>query len=250
MIKAIIVDDEKNAVENLRLILEKKFLNEIEIVATANGVDQAYDLFLKFFPELIFLDIEMPTKNGFELLKILNHYDFEVVFVTAFSQYGIDAVKFSALDYVLKPIDFNELNLSIQKAKKRISEKKVNKSLENLIDYLKHENDKSNHKIAISSLKEIHFIAVNGIIRCESSNSYTTIILENQEQIVSTTSLFEYQSLLEKYGFIRCHQSHLVNKNFIKSIKKSEGNILLLTNKDEIPMSRDKKKLVKDQFKL
>ncbi|MGE6395368.1 LytR/AlgR family response regulator transcription factor [Chryseobacterium scophthalmum] len=250
MIKAIIVDDERNAVENLKLILEKKFPNEIDIVATANGVDQAYDLFLNFFPELIFLDIEMPTKNGFELLKTLNHYDFEVVFVTAFSQYGIDAVKFSALDYVLKPIDFNELNLSIQKAKKRISEKKVNKSLENLVDYLKYENDKSSHKIAISSLKEIRFVAVNEIIRCESSNSYTTIILENREQIVSTTSLFEYQSLLEKYGFIRCHQSHLVNKNFIKSIKKSEGNILLLTNKDEIPMSRDKKKLVKDQFKL
>lgn len=250
MIKAIIVDDEKNAVENLKLILEKRFPNEIDVVAYANGVDQAYDLFLELSPDLIFLDIEMPSKNGFELLKLLNHYDFGVIFVTAFSQYGIDAVKFSALDYVLKPIDFNELDVSIQKAKKRISEKKVNKSLENLVEYLKYENDKSNHKIAISSLKEIHFVVVNEIIRCESSNSYTTIVLENQEQIVSTTSLFEYQSLLEKYGFIRCHQSHLVNKNFIKSIKKSEGNILLLTNKDEIPMSRDKKKVVKDQFKL
>ena len=250
MIKAIIVDDEKNAVENLKMILEKRFPNEIAVVASANGVDQAYDLFLKLSPDLIFLDIEMPSKNGFELLKMLNYYDFEIIFVTAFSQYGIDAVKFSALDYVLKPIDFTELEVSIQKAKKRISEKKVNKSLENLVEYLKHENDKSNHKIAISSLKEIHFVAVNEIIRCESSNSYTTIVLENQEQIVSTTSLFEYQSLLEKYGFIRCHQSHLVNKNFVKSIKKSEGSILLLTNNDEIPMSRDKKKVVKDQFKI
>ncbi|KQS93306.1 hypothetical protein ASG21_08040 [Chryseobacterium sp. Leaf394] len=248
--KAIIVDDEKNAVENLKLILEKKFPNEVAIFATANSADQAYDVFLRYSPDLIFLDIEMPVKNGFELLKTLGHYDFEVIFVTAFSQYGINAVKFSALDYVLKPIDFNELEIAVQKAKKRIAEKKVNSSLENLVEYLKHENDKSNHKIAISSLKEIHFVAVNEIIRCESSNSYTTIVIENQEQIVSSTSLFEYQSLLEKYGFIRCHQSHLVNKNFIKSIKKSEGNILLLTNKDEIPMSRDKRKLVKDQFNI
>ena len=219
MIKAIIVDDEKNAVENLKLILEKKFPNEVAIVATANNADQAYDVFLRYSPDLIFLDIEMPVKNGFELLKTLGHYDFEVIFVTAFSQYGINAVKFSALDYVLKPIDFNELEIAVQKAKKRIAEKKVNSSLENLVEYLKHENDKSNHKIAISSLKEIHFVAVNEIIRCESSNSYTTIVIENQEQIVSSTSLFEYQSLLEKYGFIRCHQSHLVNKNFIKRIK-------------------------------
>lgn len=250
MIKVLIVDDEKNGVENLKHILEKRFSDEIIVVAEANSVDVAFELFLKFSPDLIFLDIEMPGKNGFELLKKLNSFDFEVIFVTAFSTYGIEAIKFSALDYVLKPIDYLELQLSIQKAKKRISEKKGNKSLENLVEYLKHENDKTNHKIAISSLKEIHFIAVNQIIRCESSNSYTTIILENQEQIVSTTSLFEYQNLLEKYGFIRCHQSHLVNKNFIKSIKKSEGNILILTNKDEIPMSRDKKKLVKDQFKI
>jgi two-component system LytT family response regulator len=250
MIKVLIVDDEKNGIENLKLILEKRYSDEISVVAEANSVDLAYELFLKSSPDLIFLDIEMPEKNGFELLKKLNHFDFEVIFVTAFSNYGIDAVKFSALDYVLKPIDFAELQLSIQKAKKRISEKKGNKSLENLVEYLRHENDKTNHKIAISSLKEIHFVAVNQIVRCESSNSYTTIFIENQEQIVSTTSLFEYQNLLEKYGFIRCHQSHLVNKNYIKSIKKSEGNILLLTNKDEIPISREKRKLVKDQFKI
>lgn len=250
MIKVLIVDDEKNGIENLKLILEKRYSDEISVVAEANSVDLAYELFLKSSPDLIFLDIEMPEKNGFELLKKLNHFDFEVIFVTAFSDYGIEAVKFSALDYVLKPIDFAELQLSIQKAKKRISEKKGNKSLENLVEYLRHENDKTNHKIAISSLKEIHFVAVNQIVRCESSNSYTTIFIENQEQIVSTTSLFEYQNLLEKYGFIRCHQSHLVNKNYIKSIKKSEGNILLLTNKDEIPISREKRKLVKDQFKI
>jgi len=250
MIKVLIVDDEKNGIENLKLILEKRYSDEISVVAEANSVDLAYELFLKSSPDLIFLDIEMPEKNGFELLKKLNHFDFEVIFVTAFSNYGIDAVKFSALDYVLKPIDFAELQLSIQKAKKRISEKKGNKSLENLVEYLRHENDKTNHKIAISSLKEIHFVTVNQIVRCESSNSYTTIFIENQEQIVSTTSLFEYQNLLEKYGFIRCHQSHLVNKNYIKSIKKSEGNILLLTNKDEIPISREKRKLVKDQFKI
>lgn len=250
MIKVLIVDDEKNGIENLKLILEKRYSDEISVVAEANSVDLAYELFLKSSPDLIFLDIEMPEKNGFELLKKLNHFDFEVIFVTAFSNYGIDAVKFSALDYVLKPIDFAELQLSIQKAKKRISEKKGNKSLENLVEYLRHENDKTNHKIAISSMKEIHFVAVNQIVRCESSNSYTTIFIENQEQIVSTTSLFEYQNLLEKYGFIRCHQSHLVNKNYIKSIKKSEGNILLLTNKDEIPISREKRKLVKDQFKI
>ncbi len=248
MINTILVDDEQQGILNLKNILQKNFPSEISVLGTANSVDEAEKVFFQHKPELIFLDIEMPEKNGFELLKKIKNCDVEVIFVTAFSNYGIDAVKFSALDYILKPIDIEELKNSIQKAKNRIEAKKINQSVQNLVEYLKSENDKSKHKIAISSLKETRFVLVNEILHCESSNSYTTFFLENGEELISTTSLYEYELLLEKYGFIRCHQSHLVNKNFVKSFKKENGNLLLLTNNVEIPVSRQKKDDVKKRL--
>lgn len=241
MIKAVLVDDEHNAVINLENIIKQNFSNDVMVAGYANSVEEAELLISKTKPDLVFLDIEMPHKSGFDLLKKLNDIEFEVIFVTAYSNYGIDAIKFSALDYILKPIDIKELGISIQKAKSRIEEKKVNLSLHNLMNYFKFENEKSKHKIAITSLKETRFVPVHQILYCESKNSYTTIFLDNGDEIVSTVPIYEYESLLVKYDFIRCHQSFLVNKNFVKSFKKENGNVLLLSNNIEIPVSRQKK---------
>lgn len=250
MIKALLVDDEINSIKNLENILKKYFSDELLVSDVANSVDEALYKYEQNFPELIFLDIEMPKKNGFELLKELKNKDFEVIFVTAFSEYGIDAIKFSALDYILKPIDINDLRIAIDKAIAKIKNKKYNQSIENLLEYFKNENDKSKHKIAISSVKETRFVLVNEIIRCESKNSYTFIHLRNGEEILSSIAIHEYEMLLESYDFIRCHQSHLVNKNFIKSMKKNQGDFLCLENDFEVPISRQKKEWVKKKLTI
>ena len=248
MIKALLVDDELNGIKNLENILNRYFSDKVLVSDVANSVDEAFLKFEKNHPELIFLDIEMPEKNGFELLKQLGNKDFEVIFVTAFSEYGIDAIKFSALDYILKPVDINDLRLAIDKAISKIKNKKYNQSIENLLEYFKNENDKTKHKIAISSAKETRFVLVSEIIRCESKNSYTFIYLKNGEEILSSTAIHEYEILLENYDFLRCHQSHLVNKNFVKSMIKNQGDILCLENNFEVPISRQKKDWVKKKL--
>lgn len=249
MIKALLVDDEKNAIINMQSILQNYFTAEVEVVGIANSVEEGYSEFLSSKPDILFLDIEMPPKSGFDLLKMLEKFDFEVIFTTAYSNYGIDAIKFSALDYVLKPIDLSELKIAIKKADKKITEKKINESLHNLIDYLKNKEDKSNHKIAISSKRETRFVLVSDIIRCESNNSYTIFHLKNEEVLVSTTSIFEYEKLLENYSFIRCHQSHLINAKYVKSILRENGNFLVLHNNTLIPISRQKNDFVKDSLR-
>jgi len=245
MIKALLVDDELNGIKNLENILNRYFSDKVLVSDVANSVDEAFLKYEKNHPELIFLDIEMPEKNGFELLKQLGNKDFEVIFVTAFS---VDAIKFSALDYILKPVDINDLRLAIDKAISKIKNKKYNQSIENLLEYFKNENDKTKHKIAISSVKETRFVLVSDIIRCESKNSYTFIYLKNGEEILSSTAIHEYEILLENYDFIRCHQSHLVNKNFVKSMIKKQGNFLGLENDFEVPISRQKKDSVKQKL--
>ena len=249
MINALLVDDEKNGIINLQHFLQVYFPNDIAIVGVANSVDEAHQKYVNCKPDLIFLDIEMPRKNGFELLKELSNEDFEVIFVTAYNQYGIDAIKFLALDYILKPIDINDLRVAIQKAKKRIEEKKMNQSLHHLIDYLRNEKDKSMHKIAIASMKETRFVLVSDIVHCESQNSYTIFNLKNGETIIASTSISEYEKMLSHYHFIRCHQSHLVNKIYIKSLMNDEGSFLVLDNGAKIPVSRQKKDFVKDRLK-
>lgn len=249
MVKVLLVDDENNAIINMQSILQNYFSSEVEVVGVAHSVDEALSQFFKTKPDVVFLDIEMPPKTGFDLLTELKDYDFEVIFTTAYSNYGIDAIKFSALDYLLKPIDIAELKTAIQKATKKIEDKKVNASLQNLIDYLKNREDKSKHKIAISSVKETRFIIVDDIIRCESSNSYTIFHLKNEETLISSTSIFEYEKLLQNYDFIRCHQSHLVNSKYVKSILNENGSFLVLDNGAQVPISRQKKDFVKESLK-
>lgn len=219
MIKGIIIDDEPHNVTNLRRLLEK-YCPEVMIVASSSNANEGISLIKNNQPDLVFLDIQMPDKDGFEVLQELNSYDFEVIFVTAFSQYGIQAIKFSAIDYLLKPIDIEELKKAVKKTSERLKHKNQNLQLQNLLHHLKQSNDSTNHRIAISSLKETRFVYVKNIVRCESENSYTLFFTDEGETIISTVPLYEYDEMLSIYGFIRCHQSHLVNKKYVKSLLK------------------------------
>ncbi len=243
MISAVIVDDEKNNIDNIVGLIQKLDLL-ITIVGTSTNADDAIDIIVANNPDLLFLDIQMPGKNGFDVLKALPHYQFEVVFVTAFDQYGIQAVKFSAIDYLLKPINPDELKVAVRKVEAKLNKKKENLQIENLMELIRDKDAKKEHKLALASTKEIRFVYTSEIIRCESSNAYTEFFLADGKSIVVSRPIFEYEELLASYDFIRCHQSHLVNKKFIKSFIKEDSGYLLLDDGARIPISRNKKENV------
>lgn len=242
-ISCIIVDDEVNNVENLCSILGK-YCNEVTVIAKAISADEGIELIEKYKPDLVFLDIQMPEKSGFDMLRSIPQIDFEIIFITAYDQYGIQAIKFSALDYLLKPIVISELKNAIQKAREKITTKQKNASIENLLDYIK-KGQKGTPKIALPMLTEIMYINVDEIIRCEASDNYTTFYLQNKEKVLVCKTLKEYAELLRPHNFVRTHQSHLVNLQFVKSLLKEDGGILLLTNLTKIPISRQNKEYVK-----
>lgn len=240
MIRAVIIDDEKNNIENIERLLKQHDL-PVHVVGTATNADDGVSVIAANNPDLLFLDIQMPDKDGFEVLKALAHHQFEVVFVTAFDQYGIQAVKFSAIDYLLKPIDPEELKGAVNKVEARLDRKKENLQLENLMAFIKDKDAKKEHKLALATTKEIRFVHTGDIVRCESSNAYTQFYLSDGKDILVSKPIFEYEELLTNYDFIRCHQSHLVNKKFIKSLLKEDSGYLIMSDDVRIPVSRNKK---------
>ena len=243
MIQAIIIDDEPNNVTNLTLLLARH-CPEVQVVTTAYDAAKAREVIGIHRPELVFLDISMPGEDGFDLLRSIPDPDFDVIFVTAYDQFGIQAVKFSALDYLLKPIDAGELRQAVDKALQR--KKGRNGQLENLLDLIRHRQAPEEHRIALPGAKETRFVRTARIIRCEASNNYTTFYLDDTEKWVVSKPIFEYEELLSPYGFLRPHQSHLVNKRFVRSWVKEEGGYLLLEDGTQIPVSRAKKELIRD----
>lgn len=242
-IKAIIVDDEINNIENLQLIIHQ-YTTGIEVADTAQSVDAALPIIAQHQPDLLLLDIQMPEKSGFDLLRSIKQINFEVIFITAYDKYGIQAIKFSALDYLLKPIKIDEFKAAVEKAKQKIASKKQNLNIENLLQYLKAGN-REVPKIALPTTKEILYVKVTDILRCEASNNYTTFYLTNSEQILVSQTLKEFAQLLKPHNFIRTHQSHLVNVNSVKSYLKEDGGTLLLNNLQKIPISRQSREMVK-----
>jgi len=241
--RAIIVDDEPANIENLRALLQR-YCPQVTIIGSATNNSDAAALINQHQPDLLFLDIQLKDDSGFNLLKLVPEKSFEVIFVTAFDNYGIQAIKFAALDYLLKPVDIDELTTAVKKAEKS-RDKQHNRQLDILLSHVK--NDKQPLKIALPQQKEIRYVALNDIIRCEADNTYTFFYLNNGDRILISRSIKEYTDLLEPNGFIRTHQSHLVNVTFIKSWLKEDGGMLLLNNGDKIPVSRpnrDKLRLV------
>jgi len=242
-IKATIIDDEYNNIINLQALI-RRYCPQVEVVAFAQNARDGEEIILFHKPDLIFLDIQMPGTNGFELLRKLPKLNFEIIFVTAYDKYGIQAIKFSAIDYLLKPINVAELKQAIDKVMIRRSEYK-NAQVENLLELIKHQQQKEDHRIALPTVKETHFIKVSAVIRCEASNNYTTFFFEGGKKIVVSKPIYEYEELLADYGFIRCHQSHLVNKKFVKSLVKEDGGYLLLDDNTVIPISKQRKETLK-----
>lgn len=235
--KAVIIDDESK----LRKVLEfkiKKLYSNIDIVGEAGNVNEAIDIIDMYTPDIIFLDIAMPGGSGFDLLDNYDHIDFEIIFVTGFNEYAIDALKLSATDYVLKPIRDEELQAAIDKAILKIDKDEKLKQY----DVLRHNllsSNRQEEKIAIPNNSDYFFVFIKDIIRCEGWQKYSKIFLTDGTNIVSSYNIGVYKELLESYGFISCHKSHLINRMHIKKYSK-EGTVDMVDD-SQVPVSRRKK---------
>ena len=241
--RAILIDDEISNLENLQTLLQKH-CPQVNIIAATQNVSDAVNTIEKHLPHLVFLDIQMGEQTGFDVLKLLPNRNFEVIFVTAYDQYGIQAVKFAALDYLLKPVDIEELKTAVHKAEQKLVAQSQNLQLDFLLQQIKTPQAAAS-KIALPMQNEIRYIALSEIIRCEADNTYTSFFLANNEKILVSKSLKEYADLLRPNGFLRTHQSHLVNPKYVKSWLKEDGGVLLLTSGEKIPVSKPNKETVK-----
>jgi two-component system LytT family response regulator len=241
--KAVLIDDEISNLENLQNLLQKH-CPQVTLMATAQQVNDAVAAIEKHLPDIVFLDIQMGEQTGFDVLKALPTQDFEVIFVTAYDHYGIQAVKFAALDYLLKPIDIEELKTAVNKAEHKLASQKHNQQLDFLLQQLK-KPGKNATKIALQMQTEIRYVTLSEIIRCEADNTYTHFFLSGNEKILVSKSLKEYADLLSPNGFLRTHQSHLINPKYVKSWLKEDGGMLLLMSGEKIPVSKPNKEKVK-----
>jgi two-component system, LytTR family, response regulator len=239
MLKTVIIDDDTRDKEVLEQLLNRYCSDQIEILGTASNITDACLLIAEKKPELVFLDIELGTESGFDLLTKFTHYPFRIIFATAHDKYAVKAIKFNALDYLLKPIEIPELVNAVQKVSVR-ENNSLDAELKNLVHNLAHPHHKSN-KVAIPVSNGYKMVAVETILYCEARKEYTYIHCLNQSLICSSVNLGEYEGLLQDYSFCRVHHSFLVNKDHVKQYIKGEGGELMMENETAIPVSRRKK---------
>lgn len=244
--KAIIVDDERSNLENVSALL-KKYCPRVNVVAVAMEIFEAEQLINQHQPDLLLLDIQLGEHTGFDLLSMLPVKEFEVVFITAFDRYGIEAVKFAALDYLLKPVVISDLVLAVNKAAEKMQMRERSQQLQFLLNHIR-SGESAPSKIALPMLHEIRYISVDDIVRCKADNSYTFFYLSSGECILISRSIKEYNDLLKPLGFLRAHQSHLVNKRYVKSWLKEDGGCLLLTSGEKIPVSRPNRSHIQQEL--
>ena len=246
MLKTIIIDDEAHIRQTLEKIVTK-YCSNINLVATAESVDSGVKTIRKFNPDLILLDIKMNDGTGFDLLKKLEPVDFKVIFITAYDQYAIQAFKFSAVDYLLKPVDPIDLRDAVGRAEK-LHQSDFDTQLKTLQENLQTNGSGSKKKIILKTYDNIHLVKVSDINYCESEGSYTTIHLLEAKKIVVSTTLKDYDELLRESGFFRVHKSFLINLRHIKRFEKAEGGYVVLENDCKIPVASRKREDLLEMF--
>lgn len=237
-IRALIVDDEENARFALREMLQQ-FCPQVHVLAEADGVATATDLAREIEFDVVFLDIQMMDGSGFDFLKQMDQINFEVIFTTAYDQFAIKAIKYSALDYLLKPLDTDELIASVDKVQGRKGQRK--EQIDVLINNLKEEEKQ---KLVLSTSEGMHIVDIKNIIRCEADDYYTRFFLVDKRMIMVSKTLKDSGELLTAHDFVRSHRSHLVNMDYVKKYVKSDGGYLELKDGSQIPVSRRKKELI------
>jgi two-component system, LytTR family, response regulator len=241
MIKAIIIDDEPYCCEVLAAMLAAE-CPEVRVMSICNNGQDGLAAIKQHFPDLVFLDVEMPRMNGFEMLENLSSIGFHLIFTTSYDQYALKAIRFSAIDYLLKPIDREELKKAVQKVKER-KQLPVPQQMEILMAKLRQPANAIN-KIALPTIEGLQMIPIDTIISCESDDNYTHIKLKKGKKLLVTRSLKDIEESLEQHAFIRVHRSFLVNLNEIEKYIKGEGGYLVMSDGESIDVARNKKDLL------
>ncbi len=240
MYSCVIIDDESRSVETLKTIVERYFENKLNVVGTASNADDGFEIISNTQPDIVFLDIEMPGKSGFDMLEMFKSPDFQVIFTTGFDHYAITAIKFSAIDYILKPINIIELKDAVNKAIDKIKNNIGRLNLSSLLDNIRSPKDKNN-KIPLPVINGLQMIQISKIVYCEADEDYTYVYLANNERLLVTKSIKDFEDMLTEYDFFRVHHSFLLNKQFIKKYIKGEGGIVVTDIDKEVPVSRRRK---------
>jgi two-component system, LytTR family, response regulator len=250
--KAILVDDEPDGVRTLKKLLE---LNcpEVEIAATCSNVDSAKLKLEEIHPDLVFLDVRMPGKSGLDMLAEITDKNFEVIFVTAHNEYMLQALQFSAVDYLMKPVDEDRLITAVQRVKARLKHERNPGQAEALLHNINKAGSPLEMRLCLPTLKGFSIVKLEEIVYCEAQRSYTIFRLVNNRTIMISKPLFDYDRLLSDTIFLRIHKSFLINLMHIKEYVRGEGGTVIMSNGMEIEVSRRKKDLflakVKEHFK-
>ncbi|MCL3779780.1 response regulator transcription factor [Prolixibacteraceae bacterium JC049] len=250
MIKVVIIDDELSGREILTSLVKEHF-PQLDIVGEADSVKSGYECIIKHNPDLVFLDINLRDGTGFNLIQKFTTIDFKIIFVTAYNEYAIKAIKYNAIDYILKPIDLEEFTSGVQKAIDSFSGEDgevATTSAEPNKEALYVSAKNTEKKIVLKTSESIYLVDIKNILRCSSESSYTTFFLYTGEKIMVSKTLREFEEVLVKYGFLRVHQSHLVNLSYVVRFDKRDGGSVILEDKTKVPVSHRRKQKLLDYF--
>lgn len=237
-LRTLIIDDEAPARELLAGILEN-YCHNSELVGFADGVQNGLKAIKSLKPDLVLLDVNLEDGNAFDLLREYNEIPFALIFVTAYENYALNAFRFSAVDYIMKPVNIDDLVKAVQKAADKLEQASLGLKLKNFFDNLNSKPE--DKKIVLKTQESIHIVKLSDIIRCEADHNYCTFYLNNGKNILISRNLGEYEELLSGLFFFRTHQSHLININYILSFEKHEGGYLKMADGSSVPVSKRKK---------
>jgi len=243
MIRTLIIDDEENNRLRLKNMINEHF-PQINVVGEADGVETGLAAITNSNPEVVLLDIKMADGDAFDLLEKVKSVSFKIIFVTAYEEYALRAIKFSALDYLLKPVSVDDLKTAFLKAENQILDE-LRLQLSTLQSNLQTTKNKT---LALRTSEKIYLLDVNDIIRCEADRNYTYFFVNEQKKHIASQPMKEFEDLLVDFGFIRIHKSHLINISYIASFDKTDGGYVILKDKTEIPVSRRKKTELMELF--
>ena len=246
MIKVILVDDEMHGLDTMSILLAD-YCPEVQVIDRCSSAKKALEAIQRLKPDLVFLDIEMPVMNGFELLEQFEEIFFAVIFTTSYDQYAIKAIRFSALDYLLKPVDPKELIAAIAKVRKK-KNPPSNEQLELLMNQLQ-QRETTLNRIAIPTMEGFELIPVDQLVRCEADDNYTFFFLKDKTKILASRTLKEMEEQLRDYpSFVRVHHSYMVNLNEVIKYVKGEGGYLVMSDGSTVNVSRSRKEALLKHF--
>lgn len=243
--KAILIDDEPDGIKTLQKMLALH-CPKVQVATTCNNAQDARQQIELQKPDVIFLDIQMPGKSGIEMISELDDRDFEIIFVTAHNEYILQALQYSAADYLLKPVDEDRLIEAVQRAEKRMQDDKKEELTETLLYNIGKAGQPSDMRLCLPTMKGFIILKLDDIVYCEAERSYTVFHLEDKKTVIVSKPLLEYESMLDDTSFFRVHKSFLINLRHVREYQRGEGGIVIMSNNAEIEVSRRKK----EQFLL